>query len=59
MHFVTHYNAEIFGIPENVPRFLKNVCHIPNERQLELASLESEPSLMFKWLLHILIFAAK
>ena len=29
----------IFGIPENVLRFLKNVFHIPDERQLGLASL--------------------
>ena len=41
MHFVTlqHFIGEIFGIPENVPRFLKNVFHIPDERQLGLASL--------------------
>ena len=26
-------------IPENVPRFLKNVFHIPDEGQLGLASL--------------------
>ena len=31
--------GEIFGIPENVPRFLKNIFHIPDERQLGLASL--------------------
>ena len=41
MHFVTlqHFIGEIFGIPENVPRFMKNVFDIPNERQLGLASL--------------------
>ena len=41
VHFVTlqHFTGEIFGIPENVPRFLKNVFHIPDERQLGLASL--------------------
>ena len=42
MHFITlqHFIGEIFGIPENVPRFLKNVFHIP-ERQLGLASLHT------------------
>ena len=41
MHFVTlqHFICEIFGIPENVPRFLKTVFHIPDKRQLGLASL--------------------
>ena len=34
-----HFTGKIFGIPENVPRFLKNVFHIPDERQLGLASL--------------------
>ena len=39
MHLITlHFIGEIFGIPENVPRFLKNVFHIPDERQLGLAS---------------------
>ena len=44
MHFVTlqHFIGEIFGIPDNVPRFLKNVFHIPDERQLGLASLNLE-----------------
>ena len=43
MHFVTlHFIDEIFGIPENVPRFLKNVFHIPDKRQLGLASLLNE-----------------
>ena len=44
MHFITlqhFFIGEIFGIPENVPRFLKNVFHIPDERQLGLASLLS------------------
>ena len=27
------------GIPENVPRFLKSVFHIPDKLPLELASL--------------------
>ena len=46
MHFITlqHFIGEIFGIPENVPRFLKNVFHIPDERQLGLASLGSSYS---------------
>ena len=32
--------AVICGIPENVPRFLKSVLHIPDKRRLRLASLE-------------------
>ena len=42
MHFVTYYNILLVNylvFPENVPRFLKNVFHIPDERQLGLASL--------------------
>ena len=31
--------GETWGIPENVPRFLKNVFHIPEGRHLGLASL--------------------
>ena len=31
--------GEICGIPENVPRFLKNVFHIPEGQHLGLASL--------------------
>ena len=38
-NILQHFIGEIFGIPENVPRFLKNVFHIPDERQLGLASL--------------------
>ena len=34
-----HFIGEIFGIHENVSVFLKNVFHIPDERQLGLASL--------------------
>ena len=43
MHFVAlqYFIGETFGIPENVPRFLKNVFHIPDERQLGLASLNT------------------
>ena len=46
MHFITlqHFIGEIFGIPENVPRFLKNVFHIPDEQQLGLASLGRKES---------------
>ena len=36
---ILHFIGEIFGIPENVPSFQKNVFHIPDERQLGLASL--------------------
>ena len=32
--------VEIFGIPENVPRLLKNAFHISDERQLGLESLD-------------------
>ena len=39
-NIIKHFIGEIVGIPENVPRFLKNVFHIPDEGQLGLASLE-------------------
>ena len=39
-NILQHFIGEIFGIPENVPRFQKNVFHIPDERQLGLASLQ-------------------
>ena len=38
-NILQHCIGEIFDIPENVPRFLKNVFHIPDERQLGLPSL--------------------
>ena len=31
--------GEVCSIPENIPRFLKSVVHIPEERHLGLASL--------------------
>ena len=40
---ILYFYDEICGIPENVPRFLKNALHIPEERHLGLASL-SMPS---------------
>ena len=40
-NILQHFIGEIFGIPENVPRFLENVFHIPDERQLGLVSLPS------------------
>ena len=36
------FYGEICGIPENVPRFLKNAFHIPEESHLGLASLLME-----------------
>ena len=36
---ILYFYGEICGIPENVPRFLKNAFHIPEERHLGLASL--------------------
>ena len=36
---ILYFYDEICGIPENVPRFLKNALHILEERQLGLASL--------------------
>ena len=33
------FYGEICGIPENIPRFLKNANHIPEESHLGLASL--------------------
>ena len=36
---ILYFYGEICGIPENVPIFLKNAFHIPEEHQLELASL--------------------
>ena len=38
-----YFYDKICGIPENVPRFLKNALHIPEECNLGLASL-SMPS---------------
>ena len=37
---ILYFYGEIWGIPENVPIFLKNAFHIPEERHLEFASLE-------------------
>ena len=34
-----YFYGEKCGIPENVPRFLKNAFHFPEERHLGLASL--------------------
>ena len=43
---ILHFIGEIFDIPENVPRFLKNVFHNSDVGQLGLASLlYSEPCL--------------
>ena len=39
---ILYFYCEICGIPENVPRFLKNAFHIPEERHLGLASLNNE-----------------
>ena len=36
---ILYFYGELCGIPENVPRFLKNAFHIPEERHLGLASL--------------------
>ena len=36
---ILSFNVEIWGISENVPRFLKNANHIPEERHLGLVSL--------------------
>ena len=36
---ILFFYGEICGIAENVPRFLKNAFHIPEERYLGLASL--------------------
>ena len=36
---IVSFYGEICGIPENVPRFLKNTFHIPEEHHLGLASL--------------------
>ena len=38
-NILQNFNGEIFGIFENVTRFLKYVFDIPDEQQLELASL--------------------
>ena len=32
---ILYFHGEICGIPENVPRFLKNAFHIPEERHFE------------------------
>ena len=37
---ILYFYGEIWGIPENVPRFLKNAFHIPEKLHLGLASLE-------------------
>ena len=37
---ILYFYGEICGILENVPRFLKNAFHIPEERHLGLASLQ-------------------
>ena len=56
---VQHFIGEIFGIPENVPRFLKNVFLIPDERQLGLASLGNHHTLLtIKFPSHIAIVFA-
>ena len=36
---ILYFCGEICGIQENVPRFLKNAFHIPEERHLGLTSL--------------------
>ena len=36
---ILYFYSEICGIPENVPRFMKNAFHIPEDRHLGLASL--------------------
>ena len=38
---ILYFYGEICGIRENVLRFLKNTCHIPDERYLGLASLNT------------------
>ena len=39
--FIFYFYDEICGIPENVPRFLKNAIPIPEERHYGLASLQT------------------
>ena len=41
--------AKYTDIPENVPRFLKKVFHIPEGRHLELASLLVNKAMFFIW----------
>ena len=36
---ILYFYGEIWGILENVPRFLKHAFHIPEERHLGMASL--------------------
>ena len=36
---ILYFYGETCGIQENVPRFLKNAFHIPEERHLGLTSL--------------------